>query len=330
MRIFVTGGTGFIGQALVRELARQGHQVSALARDPARAPAVLGVAWVGGDCALAGGLDGARRALGSAEAIAHLAAVRKDWALSEEELRRANVESGPRLLAQTGAARRFLLVSSVAVYGHPEGGAAREDAPFRPSKRYGISKAEAEAAMKEAASRSGMPLTIARPGIVYGPGDTYGMFANMARLIAHRRFLLVGPGDNCVNLLHAEDLARGLALALASPQAAGQDFIFAGPERVPVRRMAEVLAKETGRRLPTLRVPATPARLLAQAMEAAYRWGGAGREPFLTRAKIDLLTKEDVYDAGKAKDVLGFTPGIGLDEGAPPTVRWLAERGELA
>ena len=64
-------------------------------------------------------------------------------------------------------------------------------------------------------------------------------------------------------------------------------------------------------------------------MERAYRRAGLVREPFLTRAKVDLLTCEDLFDTTKARTRLGFEPALGLLEGAPGTIRWLRETGNL-
>jgi nucleoside-diphosphate-sugar epimerase len=329
VRAFVTGGGGFIGQALVRRLAAAGHEVEALHRRAGSAPAIAGVDWVEGDLGRDDGLERAAAALGRADVVVHAAAVRRDWELDDRALERVNVASGPRLMALAGRARRFLFVSSVAVYGHPVGGPAREDSPFAPSKRYGASKVAAERALVAARRPEGLGLTVVRPGIVYGPGDTYGMVANMARLLHRRRFLLVGPGTNRVNLLHVDDLARALLLALTAAAAADQDFILAGPEAVPMRHLAETLATAVSSRLPRLRVPAGPARLLAGWMEASWRSLGLRREPFLTRAKVDLLTSEDLYDASRARERLGFEPAITLAEGVGPTVDWLRRAGEL-
>jgi nucleoside-diphosphate-sugar epimerase len=155
------------------------------------------------------------------------------------------------------------------------------------------------------------------------------MVANLARLLARRRFLLVGRGASRVNLLYVEDLTRALAKALLSPAAAGADFILAGSEPVPVRRLVERVASLVGRRLPPIRVPEGAARIAASVLEVAYRTLRIRAEPFLTRAKVDLFTRDDLYDTTKARTLLGFVPRVSLEEGARRTVEWMRATGML-
>ena len=328
MKLFVTGATGFIGGALASRLAADGHEVVALAREPERAAPRDGVRFVRGDLARDDGLDGAREALGAADAIVHLAAVRKDWGFEDAALRRVNVLSGPALLRSARSAGRFLFASSVAVYGpSADGSRTSERSPFAPAKRYGASKVEAEAAVVSEAKARGIALTIVRPGIVYGPGDTYGMVANLARLVARRRFLLVGDGTSRVNLLYVDDLVRAMVLALTEPAAADADFVLAGPEDVPVERLVDEVARAAASRVPAARVPETVARVAARVLEAVHRAAGLRSEPFLTRAKVDLFTRNDLYDTSKARSVLGFEPAVRAAEGIPSAVAWLRSRG---
>ncbi len=330
MRIFVTGAAGFIGAALARRLAGEGHDVTGLVRRGSAPPSLPGVRLVEGDLGEEQGLDRAREHVSVCDAVVHAAAIRKDWGISAERLRRVNVESGPALVDLAGRATRFVFVSSVAVYAASRDGApTREESPFGPRKRYGWSKLEAEGAIREAATRRRVPLTIVRPGITYGPGDTYGMVANLARLVARRRFLMVGSGESRVNLLYVDDLAQGLARALVEPRMAGEDVILAGSDAVPVARLVAAIAGEVGRSVPRLHVPEWSARLLARGMEAAQRALRREAEPFLTRAKIDLFTRDDLYDASKARALLGFEPGVGLEEGARHAVLWLRRAGQL-
>ena len=327
MRIFLTGASGFIGGALIRGLAAEGHAISALVRRPAPAPPLRGCRLVQGDLAAEGGLEAARDALAEADLVAHVAAQRKDWGMSTDALFRVNVASGPALLSMATHAKRFLFVSSVGVHGHSTGRSIDETSPMLPYDRYGQSKVDAERALRDAAATLGVPLTIVRPGIVYGPGDTYGMVTKMARLIARRRFMLVGDGMNRVHLLHVEDLATALARALTAPGAEDDTFLLAGTEAVTMTQLAGLVAREVGRRPPP-HVPVGWVRTAADVMERIYRILGATHEPFVTHAKATLLTCDYLYDTTRARERLGFAPRTGIEAGIRQTVDW-CRRQEL-
>ena len=335
MSLFVTGGTGFIGDALVRRLAAEGHAVTALARAPERAPTIDGVTWVAGDHARDDGLERAAPALARADAVAHLAAIRRDFGVPDAELHKVNVASGVELVRRATAARRMLLASSVAVYGHGR----RDDPPtseahrFAPTKRYGESKVEAERAMTAAAAAARTPLVIARPGIVYGPGSTDGMVANLALLIAARRFRRVGRGRARANFLYVDELVDALVTALVKPDVVGDggcdDFILTGPEDVEIRRFIDLVAAAVEVGVPRVAVPEWLARAAAWSLTTIHRLLRLRAEPFLTRAKVDLFTCDDRYDTSKARERLGFAPRVSLEEGLPATVDWLRQAGEL-
>lgn len=328
MNVFVTGATGFLGTAVAVALAQRGHRVAALARDPARGTPAAGVRFVTGELARPDGLDAAHDDLAETEVVVHLAAVRKDWALSEAQLRAINVASGPALLSTAPALRRFVFVSSVAVYGHSARGTrTSEQSPFAPSKRYGVSKVEAEAAIVAACKARNVACTIVRPGIVYGPGDTYGMVANLARLLAFKRFLKVGSGQSCVQLLYIDDLAEALVRAVEEPGTCSNDFILAGPQAIQIQRLVETVARAIPVSVSPVRIPELAARTCAWILERAHRLAGSTLEPFLTRSKIDLFTRDDLYDTTRAQTILGFTPRVGLDEGIPKAVAWLKDHG---
>jgi nucleoside-diphosphate-sugar epimerase len=329
MKVFVTGAKGFIGGALAERLARDGHQVTGLARRPEHVSAHSNPRYVCGDLASEGGLDAARPFLEDADLVAHLAAVRKDRSVRADRLRHINVASGPRLLELARNARLLLFVSSVAVYGHSDGRPIDESFAFAPTKRYGASKVAAERAIRAAEARTTTSVTIVRPGIVYGPGDTYGMVANVARLLFRRRFLLVGRGTSRLSPLYVDDLVEGLASALLSPTAAGRDFILAGSEAVTVRRLVEVIGALVGRSPPRIYVPEWSARLGAWILEKGYRTLRNRGEPFLTREKVDLFTRDDLYDTERARTALGFRPRVDFEEGARRAVGWLRAAGRL-
>jgi nucleoside-diphosphate-sugar epimerase len=198
---------------------------------------------------------------------------------------------------------------------------------MRPYDSYGAAKVAAEQRLAAAAGARGVPLVIARPGIVYGPGDGYGMITNMIRMIAARRFLLIGPGRNRVQILYVDDLAAALVATSTRPEAAGQAFVLTGREESALRDLAARIAAALGTRLPPLHVPEPPARLIASALERAGRLRGTATEPFVTHSKLNLMTREYLCDTAKARTLLGFEPVVAMPDGIDRTVAWLQTAG---
>ena len=96
-----------------------------------------------------------------------------------------------------------------------------------------------------------------------------------------------------------------------------------------MRDLAERLARELGRRAPR-RIPSLPVRAAAGAMEGIWSRLGIDREPFLTRAKVRMMTREFVYDRGGTGAAAPLEPEVGVGEGVRRTVAWLKRRGLLA
>lgn len=322
MKVVVTGASGFIGRCLVQLLTSDGHEVTGLVGRSA--PAGSSVArHISVDFARDALPIEAREAVEQADAIAHLAAVRKEWGLSEAVAKRVNVDSGALLVRHARRGSRFVLVSSLAVHGCTAGEVIDETSPLAPYDSYGRSKVAAEHAVHEAARHSGVTTVIVRPGIVYGAGDTYGMVTNLARLIARRRFLCVGDGSNRMQLLHVADAAAGLRAALLRPQAANRTLLLAGSQAVTLMDLAQALARRLGVSVPGLRVPETLARVAATSWERAARALRARKEPFLTHSKLNLMTRHYVCDTARAAAVLGFSPAIPIEQGLDDTLTWL-------
>jgi len=321
MNVFISGATGFIGGAVARALARAGHGVAAVARRTPAA-AVPGVRFVPGDLAADGGLDAAHEALRGAQVIVHLAALRKDWGLPPSTVARVNVESGVHLLERASRLERFVFASSVGVHGFTLGSPIDEASPMRPYDSYGAAKVAAEQRLLAAAAARGVPLVIVRPGIVYGPGDGYGMVTNMIRMIAARRFVLIGPGTNRVQILYVDDLATVVLAAATRREAADQAFVVSGREAIPLRDLAARIALALGVRLPPLHVPERALRLVASALERAGRLRRTRTEPFVTHAKLNLMTRDYLCDTTKARSLLGFEPIVTMSDGIDRTVAW--------
>jgi nucleoside-diphosphate-sugar epimerase len=293
MRILVTGGHGFIGAVACDRLARQ-HEVIAASRrsgvDVTRpetlAPALAGV-----------------------EAVVHCAV----------DGRASIVEGTANLLAAARAAgvRRFVHLSSVAVYGAAEG-AVRESTPRVPADAgYGLWKAEAEALVE---AERAMEVVILRPALVYGPGDPLWI-GKMARRLRHGSLGTLGDaGEGLADLVHVRDVAEAIALALAGRPGTCN---LGGPEPVTWNAYLARLAAGLGLTPRTL----SPAALAWNARLGLPAKAAARLLPplrgFLPERWLDapgvgelaLFRRRATYPWEAAREHLGWEPQIGLDAG---------------
>jgi UDP-glucose 4-epimerase len=329
MNVVVTGASGFVGQVLVRQLAGEGHDVTGLVGRSAPPPGSA-ARYVRADFGEDELSTEVRCAVAKADAIAHLAAARKDWGLTTEAAHRINVTSGSLLLRHARNAARFVLASSQGVHGYTKGPPVDESSPFAPYDSYGRAKVAAECALNQVAKETGVTTAVVRFGILYGPGDSYGMVTNMIRLIAQRRFLCVGAGKSRVQILHVADAAAGVRAALVRPEAAGQTLLLAGSQAVMLAELAHAIARRLGVWLPPLHVPEPFARAAASVLERAARLVGTAKEPFLTHSKINLMTRDYLCDTSRAAALLGFHSRVPIENGIDETVTWLDEHGMRA
>jgi nucleoside-diphosphate-sugar epimerase len=145
----------------------------------------------------------------------------------------------------------------------------------------------------------------------------------MAAMIATGTYRVVGSGDNVLHHMHVDDAVEGLWLAATQPDAAGDHFLFAGPETTTQARLWELVARALGRPLPRRHVPASLARAVATLVDvAAYRGiAFTSRDAPLAHAKLDGLTLPLYFDIRKARRHLGFAPRVTYEEGVMRTLR---------
>jgi nucleoside-diphosphate-sugar epimerase len=262
-----------------------------------------------------------------ADAVLHVAAVYRTAGHSDSYYRDVNVGGTERLLeaAASAGVRRFVHTSTVGVHGHVATPPADESAPFAPGDVYQETKAEAERLALSFGERRGLPVTVVRPGAIYGPGET--RLLKLFRAIARGRYAIVGDGRPFYHPVYIDDLVSGFLLALVRPEAVGQSFIIAGPRYVSQRDLADAIARHTGGRVLPFRVPAAP-----------LQWAGAlceaicvpfGVEPPLHRRRIDFWTKSRAFSIDKARRVLGYDPKVDLEDGIGRTVAWYRQAGWL-
>ncbi len=330
MRIFLTGATGFVGGHAARALARRGHALRALVRDPARGASLgdLPIEWIPGDLE-----DGAalRRGCEGADVVVHVAGVTK--AKRPGDFVRGNVD-GTRRLAETAVSvepspRRIVLVSSLAASGPSDGRPRREEDPPAPVSAYGRSKREGEEALARATQGRSIETVVVRPPIVYGPGDRDLLLA--FRQVRHGAFPVVGGARTLAkrfSLVHAEDLADALARAVEAPEAAGRAYFVPGPEDATFEEMTRALEAAVGRsarRIPVPDAVARPAAWLAQTGAALL-----GRASIVSVDKLRELAQPGWVCSGEAaRRDLRWRPAIGLLEGFAATAAWYRAQGWL-
>ncbi len=321
--MLVTGAAGFVGSALVRELAENGATVWAAVHQGGRpAPAGHGkVTEVVIDLPSLQPLE----SIPAPAVIYHLAAP-VDPTLHGDPSRCEQVNVvGSAALGRWALQRgsRLVMVSSMAamgIYDAPKG--VDETSPCRPTTAYGKSKLAAERAL-EALRDEGLELTILRPPTLYGPTDRYNFLA-LTRAIARRRFVLFGGGANRFGIMHVDNLVSAL-LTLGDT---GQDGLFLAEdgEEATLEEVARHIASSLGRSGWIPRLPLWSGRLAAASLEPAC--AALGVEPPLSRARLATLTTSFGAQIDRLRRA-GYRPVVGMGRAIPATIEGYRQRGVL-
>jgi nucleoside-diphosphate-sugar epimerase len=245
--VLVTGGTGFIGAALVPRLLESGYAPRLLVRaTPAIAPP--GVEIVGGDVADPRQLIAAAA---GAVAIVHMAAATSSGRLDPAIAYRVNVGAASALVAASRATgARVVVLSTQHVYLPRPG-------------LYGRTKRMADRLLLD----SGIPVTVLRPSLVYGPG-TRGVFVKLANLVRGLPVVpIVGPGTWRMRPVFLDDLVSVILEVLRRPELAGRVYDVGGPDSVDFNAFVSAIAEAAGRRARPVHLPLPAAFGLAWVME---------------------------------------------------------------
>ncbi len=323
MRIFLTGGTGYLGAPLVRRLAEAGHEVRALVRagsDGARLT-VLGAAVFTGDVRDRFSM---REGMSGSDWVVH-AAAEVDPDAPPDRMRVVNVEGSENVasLAHKLGVGRLLSVSSAAWFGgSPDDGTAANEAaaPRQPFPTlYSATKHAGQEAIR-AHARRGLRLNTVFPALIYGPPGLGGANRLMRRVLRGRYRVMTG-GERRMSWIYLDDVVAAIlaVITLAPP---GRDFLLAG-EVATVRSVVERLCALGGVAPPRLDVPVTAARWLMRGMAPLYAL--RGRRPPFSPAQLGSLTRHWAFDDARARGELDWHPR-GLEAGLPPAIEHLRAR----
>jgi nucleoside-diphosphate-sugar epimerase len=319
MLALVTGAGGFLGQALVRALAVRKARVRALVRRAEPALEAPGVTVVTGDATDPAALAAAAK---DVDVVFHLAGVRR--AAERDQFFRVNV-SATRLaleacLSHAPRLHRFVLAGSRAAAG-PSAVPLTEAAPLRPCEWYGESKAEAERVAFQYRDR--LPITVARPPRITGPGDLENL---LFFRIARQGLALRLGSDAPLSFIDVDDCARGLLTLAERPEAVGEAFFLASAEPTSVEGLMRAAAAALGIVPRRVRIPGPVLEGAAALCDLISR---ATRRPLPLNRKLSrqVLAPGWLCDTGKATEKLGFAATTSLSDSMGRAAAWYLEKG---
>jgi nucleoside-diphosphate-sugar epimerase len=325
MRVLVTGASGFLGQHLVSVLLREGVETVAVCRDPKNAslPADALLTKVPCDLGRADAVTKLAERTGNIDVIYHSAAVTSG---SHAEAMLGTVVGSRNLIEAFAEARpRLVLVSSFSVYKLTtlrRWATLDESAPTEDNLRlrdsYTVTKTRQERLVRAECERRGIPLTVVRPGKIYGPG-AYPLPPQLGLRLPGIAYLWMG-GGHVLPLTHVSNCAEAVYLAGIHPEAVGQTINLVDDDLPTQRAFMKLYRSCCGRPKRTFWIPDSVFGLFVRVMERASRTSKGNIPPLLTRYRAANLWKPLTYSNGRARQVLGWTPRIGWVEGVRETL----------
>lgn len=320
MRVFVTGGTGFIGGHIVRKLRERGDEVRALVRTPEKGAALesLGCELVPGSLADA---DAIRGGMAGCDAVIHGAAV-YEVGIPESEHRamyEANVVGTETVLraALEAEIAKTVYISTVGAFGNTRGQVVDESYEHPGTSftsYYEETKVEAHRIAKRLIAEEGLRCVIVQPGGVYGPDDHSAIGRQMNQFLAGKMPLIAFP-ELGFNMVHVDDVADGVLLALDRGQV-GESYVLGG-QVTTMREAIDTLAKVSGKKAPKRALPTGLMRAMTPMGPIVGKLMNQGpnlRELIDSADEVTYWAKHD-----KAMAELGYSPR-GLEQGLRDTL----------
>ncbi len=294
--VAVTGGTGFIGRALVSRLLAEGASVRLLSRrsgHPPRERVQVVQADLADDAAdLVPFVDGV-------DVLYHCAAELND----ESAMQAVHVDGTRRLLAASRArVGRWVQLSSVGVYGPRRAGVVTETDDERPGGPYEKTKAAADALVRASAE----DFVVVQPSNVFGAGMSTWSLRQWVETVDRGLFMFVGSAGASANYVHVRNVVEALVLCGVEPTASGQTYIVS--DRLDMEEFVGTIATALGRRPPRVHLPLWLAR-------SAASLGSLVPGFPLTRSRVDALSSRALYSSVKIETQLGYRNVVSVPEG---------------
>jgi len=327
MNNLVTGATGFVGSHVAEKLIADGQHVIALARETSDTSFLK---QIGADIRY-GTLTGPASLYEAAKGIdrvIHVAAMTEEW-VPKEVSWKTNVQGTANLLeaSMENNVKRFFFVSSLAVMGFKNHYNTGVETNYEKSHDpYIDTKIEAEK-LAWRFHKFGLPVTVLRPGFMYGPRDRRFLKRILEKL-QHNEFMFIGSGNNMLNLNYAGNFADAVVAATKTEASIGEAYNIANDDKsLDMETFIYKVADLWGYPRPEKHLPIPVAKIATTVMEGSAKLMHKKEPPLLTKTRLKFLSLNLEFDISKAKEQLGFVNKVNIDEGLEITKKWIEETG---
>ena len=310
--VLVTGATGRLGSAAVAEMISHGYSVRAVVRPGSAGSLPQQVEKIEFDLA-SGPLP--RQVFEGVGLVAHLAGLVGSHPYGE--LIAANANATKNVVSNCpSTVERAVLASSVSVYGEYRGQVVDEGFATKPHGPYGKSKLAAESFARDYCGS--ISVVFLRFGMIYGPGFEQGYF-DVFDYLSRGKMRTIGDGSNRIPLLHISDAVQAIMLALSRPIPRCREYNIVGYEQLTQKELLSMAAKELG-------VPAPAGRISPAAIPLLAGLQGLAGKSGLDQENLRQLAMDRAYSCQRAKEELGWQPGVPVAQGLREMVRIYKEK----
>ena len=317
MKILVTGGGGFLGSSICRQLLSQGHDVVAFQRSAAPHLDAPGIHIVRGDIT---DISALHKASKDCDAVIHTAGKAGVWG-DPAEYQKINVEGTANVIRTCRDMSIPTLVHTSSPSVVHSGGDIENGNESLPIAEHFTSPYPATKALAEkivlASNRDGLRTVALRPHLIWGPGDPH-ILPRLAKKARRGKLALPGP-EKVIDTIFVENAARAHVLALQELQGkarcSGKPYFITNNEPLPQGEIIQKLLAAIGIKVKIRSVPTGIARAVGAVCEFSWRYLSLDGEPPITRFAVDQLGTAHWFDTSAAEQDFGYRPEISIAEG---------------
>lgn len=326
MRILVTGATGFTGGHLAKRLLGLNNEVRILARSEEKAEELkkAGAEIIVGDIR---DRDIVFKAVRGAEKVYHVAAAYREAYVDDNFYWDTNYKGSLNVFdaCLEYDVKRLVHTSTIGVVTTVKNPPSDETEPHSPGDAYQQSKCKAELEALRYAKEKNLPVSVLRPAAIYGPGDM--RLLKMFKMIAKRRWLIMGSGQACFHMVYIDNLVDGYLLCGEKDEAIGEVFIIGDSKYESLNELSKLIAQEFNVNPPKVHIPYLPVYTLAALTEGIYKLFKIKKQPPIFKRRVAFFKKNRAFSIEKARNILGYEPKVDMKTGIHLTAQWYLDNG---